>query len=510
MPYLGRGKQDDILKEHCSRVYPDAKADLAVCFVERCLEFCGANASVALVTPQIWWFIVTYTKFRNMFLRRYQTNSIVSLGEDAWQSFGDRGPVAAMIIVDKKSPNKNHAMTAIDALSRNSIKEKINELKSGRISQILQSSQHENPDHRITVDEPISGTLLQKYTTAYVGLQNGDMPRYVFCFWELSRLGNAWRFFQMAASKTAEWLGRHAIIRWEGGTGSLSQSDSARVQGLEAWGKKGVLITRMRKLSATNYSGHPFDQSGAALIPKEPEFLPAIWCFLSSEHYEKEVRRLDKKVNVTPATLTKIPFDLPYWQRVAEKTYPNDLPKPFSTKPTQWLFNGYPIVSDQPLHVAVVRLLGYQWPSELDANIELASEQREWVTRCEALLPYADDDGIVCIPPVRGEQSAADRLMNLLAVAYGDAWSGDILAQPLESADYGGKTLESWLRDKYFTQHCKLFHHRPFIWHIWDGIHDGFAALVNYHKLSHKNLETLTYTYRGLDQATKSGCCQWC
>ena len=50
---------------------------------------------------------------------------------------------------------------------------------------------------------------------------------------------------------------------------------------------------------------------------------------------------------------------------------------------------------------------------------------------------------------------------------------------------------------KVLRQHCKLFQHRPFIWHIWDGLPDGFAALVNYHKLDRKNLETLIYTYLG-------------
>ena len=69
-------------------------------------------------------------------------------------------------------------------------------------------------------------------------------------------------------------------------------------------------------------------------------------------------------------------------------------------------------------------------------NMELSEEQREWVTRCEALLSYADEDGIVCIPPVRGEPSAIDRLLNLLAAAYGSEWSGDILAQLLKSVDH--------------------------------------------------------------------------
>ena len=55
----------------------------------------------------------------------------------------------------------------------------------------------------------------------------------------------------------------------------------------------------------------------------------------------------------------------------------------------------------------------------------------------------------------------------------------------------------TWLRDGFFAQHCELFQQRPFVWHIWDGLRDGFAALVNYHRLDRKNLETLIYTYLG-------------
>ena len=72
---------------------------------------------------------------------------------------------------------------------------------------------------------------------------------------------------------------------------------------------------------------------------------------------------------------------------------------------------------------------------------------------------------------------------------------------PLQSAV---PTLDDWLRNGFFEQHCKLFHHRPFIWHIWDGRRrDGFHALVNYHKLAESNgkgrrlLESLTYSYLG-------------
>jgi hypothetical protein len=52
VPYLGRGKQCDVLKNYCERLYPEAKADLATCFIARCLGSCAPGGSVALVTPQ--------------------------------------------------------------------------------------------------------------------------------------------------------------------------------------------------------------------------------------------------------------------------------------------------------------------------------------------------------------------------------------------------------------------------------------------------------------------------
>ena len=45
VPYLGRGKQDEVLKDYCERVHPEAQSDLATCFVERCLDFCAAGGS---------------------------------------------------------------------------------------------------------------------------------------------------------------------------------------------------------------------------------------------------------------------------------------------------------------------------------------------------------------------------------------------------------------------------------------------------------------------------------
>jgi hypothetical protein len=108
----------------------------------------------------------------------------------------------------------------------------------------------------------------------------------------------------------------------------------------------------------------------------------------------------------------------------------------------------------------------------------------------------ADDDGVVCISATKGEVPAAERLRGSLVHALGKP---DLRALIASAGPKGSKSesLEEWLRDEFFEQHCALFQQRPFIWRIWDGRKDGFNALVNYHKLTHAHLEKLTYSYLG-------------
>jgi hypothetical protein len=155
------------------------------------------------------------------------------------------------------------------------------------------------------------------------------------------------------------------------------------------------------------------------------------------------------------------------------------------------------------LHVAVARLLGYRWPAEAASTRKtLAPVAQSWLAQNEALLPHADEDGLVCIVPVRGEESASDRLRALIVGAYGSEWSPAVLDDLLRAAGQNA-SLDEWLRDAFFEQHCGLFGQRPFVWQIWDGLKNGFSALVNYHKLAapsgegRRTLEKLIYTYLG-------------
>ncbi len=264
-----------------------------------------------------------------------------------------------------------------------------------------------------------------------------------------------------------------------------------------AWNRKGVAINQQGDLKASFYYGEKFDGSLSVIYPDNINDFPAIWAFCSSKDYYNAIRTIDKKRNVTNGTFLKVSFDLAHWQKVAEEKYPNGLPKPYSDDATQWLFHGHPIKSDNPLQVAVARLLGYRWPAENDTEIELADEARELITAVKAFDGLSDDDGIFCIPSVNGEEAGADRVRGFLQAVYGEQWSNSSLSALFTKEGASSSNLEDWLRKEFFVQHCKLFQNRPFIWHIWDGRADGFSALVNYHKLDKDNLSKLSYTYLG-------------
>lgn len=468
VPYLGRGNQDEIMQDFCERRYPEGKSDLATVFLERCLEFNRDGGTTSVVIPQNWLFLTSYKKFREKLLRNQTWNFIGRLGPKGFQTpmwdFNvqlltiSRGNSASVDILDQASTS--NILRGLDVSEAPSAMDKAKQLPYSEVQSVKQAAQTQNPDARISLDQKSNLALLGKYADGLVGIQTSDDPMFVTGFWECCYVdNNIWELLQGTPEKYTEYAGLSWMIRWEKGKGLLHSSPTAYpTKGSKALGKRGIAMHRMGSLYAYHYSCERFHQNVATIIPKDNIVLPAIWCYCTSPDYNKAVREIDQKLNVTNATLVKVPFDLDHWQKVAAEKYPNGLPKPYSDDPTQWIFHGHPAKSEAALQVAVARLLGYRWPAELDATMELSEEARALVDRCSELDDHTDDDGIACLPAVRGELPAAERVRKLLAAAFGEEWNEHKLDQLMEQAGSGGKKLDDWLRDHFFEQHCKLLY----------------------------------------------------
>ncbi len=505
VPYLTEKRQEDIVKSYIRRFFSDGKADLATAFLLRCIESAGGG-NVAVVSPMLWLFLRSYRSLRHQLITSAQFRTIIRLGPNAFETSGNEVINISLVVVNGVPPASNSSFMSVDVSMEMAPCSKSHALENGSFATLDQIGMLGNPDCRITTDIPIPGTKLEEHAICMRGVVTGDSDRWTRKVWELPSVSNGWRFFQSTPPGTRmgnigkdrsdlpAFTGRESIIDWSNRGREMLRPGTTNA----AYGKLGVAVGQMGSLPVTVYTGELYDNNTAPIVPCSETILPALWAFCTDRAFFDEVRRIDSKMNVTSATFTKVPFDLAKWERVAAEKFPNGLPTPSSDDPTQWLFKGEPAGSNQPLQVAVARLLGYEWPPKNgSSNVGLEAAE------LDGLEAYADADGIVCLTATKGEEPAHERMTALLADAFGAEWSAVKLANLLAEVGFAGKTLDDWLRDGFFAQHCELFQQRPFIWHIWDGRRDGFHALVNYHRLAAPNgegrrtIEKLIYSYLG-------------
>ena len=523
VPYLKRGNQNEPLLSHCEAYFASSSACLSTVFVDRCIHLCAPRGTFTGVTPQPWLFLQSYKSFRKDILENHEWNFLARLGHSAFETIS--GHVVDVVLVSLTSGGAGRTSRFVDCDHCSTARGKAAELEAGKLVVFDQVAQVNHPESRVVFGQIELGDLVGKVASSVHGQGSFDDPSFVRRFWEFPRLLHGWIFQQTSSNSDAIDVGLENVFLWEDGVGRLADLMSIKAEdgytsgkwkaGQSAWGKRGIAVSGMGNLYVNRYSGGSFDTNVAVIYPARDEIFVALWCYCRSPQFIENVRKIDRKPKVTPNTFAKVPFDLKYWQKVAMEKCPDGLPKPFSSDPTQWLFSGYPAGAVQPLHVAAARLVGYLWPRQSSSSFPDCP-----AIELDGLGALADDDGIVCLSPARGEAAAADRLRTLLAAAFGEEWSSakerELLLETAIANDSkkAAPDLGEWLSKNFFIEHCKLFQSRPFIWQIWDGNPNGFSALVNYHKLAapngqgRKTLELLTYTYLGdwidrqkLDQA---------
>jgi len=507
VPYLARGKQDEILSEFCLHKFPHAKGNLAMVFLLKMLKSTQLNGIVANVTLQDWLFQSSYKKMRQELLKTMNWSIISRIGAKGFQT-----PMydfnVMLVSIQNQKPTENTNISSIDVSEGVNALAKQSLLLKKEIIITNQLLQLKNSDSVITSSENDNNIeLLSKHCYSSQGIGTTDNPQFLQCFWEQGLIIKGWVFFQTAATSNNLISGYNTIFCWE----AVDQKYFEHIKKLKAvnrigggwqagsiaWGFKGFGVNVTSKKIITLYSGEKFDTTTGIIVVKEEEKLLPIYAFLSSPNFTEELLKIDQSLSVTEGTLIKVPFDIDYWKKIAYEKFPKGLPKPISDDATQWLFHGHPLKADNPLQVALGRVLGYRWPAENDTEMELADEARDLIQKIKAFDVLTDEDGILCIPPVNGELAASERLRSYLQEVYGSEWANNTITQLLTKEGSKKSNLEDWLREEFFEQHNKLFQNRPFIWHIWDGRKDGFAALVNYHKLDKEKLQRLIFTYLG-------------
>lgn len=146
------------------------------------------------------------------------------------------------------------------------------------------------------------------------------------------------------------------------------------------------------------------------------------------------------------------------------------------------------------LSVTVLRLLGHQWPRQIEDR--------------EPLPTWADRDGIIPLTEGTSEPALIARVRTRLAEDFGPDRAG---AVEREFHEITGKSLALWLASDFFKRHISQFKKRPIAWQLTsapasNGKRRGratsqgapaLACLVYYHRLDADLLPKLKTQYIG-------------
>lgn len=86
-PYMGASGMSAKLADFVKKNYPDSKADMFACFIERCSQLTKQNCYTAMITQHSWMFLSSFEKLRTKLLLT-DTVNMAHLGARAFEEIG--------------------------------------------------------------------------------------------------------------------------------------------------------------------------------------------------------------------------------------------------------------------------------------------------------------------------------------------------------------------------------------------------------------------------------------
>ena len=240
-PYLKRISMDSVLQDFVDARFPDARADIATAFLDRCHAFAGRSGSVAAVSPQNWLMLTTFKPFRANLLRTHRVDALARLGAGAFRQITGEVVKVALSVTSGQPAESHHKIAGAMAHRVPGVEPKANYLRSGELVRPLQSDQLANPDSRITLTRITSGMLLEGHAQPIKGNTTGDDPHFRRSHWEYDHISDTLRRLQSTPSVPGIYSGCSDVLRYKDMTvPELKPGVEIRSQHL--WGRPGVVV----------------------------------------------------------------------------------------------------------------------------------------------------------------------------------------------------------------------------------------------------------------------------
>ena len=169
-PYMGGSGMDKTLSDFVKKNYPDSKADLFACFIERCGTLANGRGFFGMITQQAWMFLSSYENLRKK-LSLQETVNMAHLGARAFDEIGGE-VVQTTAFVKRQTKISGYKGTYVRLIGINGEQEKAESFLSGQNRYIADSDNFAK-----IPGSPVAYWVSEKFISIFRNTSVGEISR---------------------------------------------------------------------------------------------------------------------------------------------------------------------------------------------------------------------------------------------------------------------------------------------------------------------------------------------
>lgn len=336
-PYMGGSGMDKTLSDFVKKNYPDSKADLFACFIERCGTLANGRGFFGMITQQAWMFLSSYENLRKK-LSLQETVNMAHLGARAFDEIGGE-VVQTTAFVKRQTKISGYKGTYVRLIGINGEQEKSESFLSGQNRYIADSDNFAKiPGSPVAywVSEKFircfENDLLCKKYSVRQGLATGCNDLFVREWFEVNNIKilfnlkdrsenllfhKKW-FPYNKGGEFRRWYGNNEfVVNWENDGYEIRNFKDeggklrSRPQNLGFYFKQSVSWSKISSgtIAFRYYSnGFIFDVAGCCIFFREDEEMYKTFAFLNSKIAQNILQILSPTLNYEVGHIASLPI----------------------------------------------------------------------------------------------------------------------------------------------------------------------------------------------------------
>ncbi|MBC6992228.1 BREX-1 system adenine-specific DNA-methyltransferase PglX [Hymenobacter sp. BT491] len=341
-PYMG-GNMNVQLADFVKRKYPDSKADLMACFMERGLAMLDPKGFLGMINQQSWMFLSSYDNLRGKIINNYFIDTLLQIGYNSFPELNSKVVQAATFVIQNQETTKRlGTYYNLNDAAQSADKKSVFERK-------LNSKHHylfNQNDFKKIPGSPIGYWLNNKFIEIFSkgvpigdissprqGLASSDNNRFLKDWFEVAyyRISFASDSHKSAVESRAKWFpynkggafrkwygNNEYVINWENDgyellnyAAKLYGSPTRTIKNIQHYFKKSITWSALSSGGISlrrNGIGFLFDTKGQCIFSESDIMLNQLMALLNSTVSSALMKVLAPTLDFNSGVIAKVPY----------------------------------------------------------------------------------------------------------------------------------------------------------------------------------------------------------